>query len=624
MRERKKNPAVKRPDPAKRDMIYFSVHDFFGYLRAHATLSGIQRVQAGIALYAMEHEPERSGFILNDLEREAEDGEFLMLDHAAFRAAIDYAASANVNHQRLRDLLERSEKKAVPVRPGPGETIIILGSFWGHGNRVDRYVTPKRNGVSIGVYVYDIIPITHPEYCQEALVWDFSLAVCEMGVLADFIFTISDYSGEMLGRFFNENGGRDVPIATVPLAHTLAMPDKSERHWPSALAGIKDRPIVGYISTVEGRKNHIYVVNAWKQLVAEGVDVPDLVFVGRPGWRIAGLVDLLEGTKNLGGRVHIVHDLTDAELNSVYSACLFTVFTSFVEGWGLPVGESLVHGVPCVASAVSSIPEVGGDFVDYVDPLDIRGGIEAFRKLIVDGEYLQARKKHIAEEFEPRSWKDVGRDFFQKTKEAAEAGHVARDIRPMLLPGRKFDFGEFFRGDMSIQDYLPSPMRLSLAGSFYALEEHGAWMIGRFGEICFFTGLAEGTDIDVRLHLHTTFDCSQEEKVAVGLRTKERRSRAFEKYALAPNLLIHCNVRGKVGPEGLCRIAIELSGLPGPRPPDMRLFGIGVSAVGYAPSSDHRLREELAESFAFNDITPIADLLTPLASVVLKRAIARA
>ena len=51
---------------------------------------------------------------------------------------------------------------------------------------------------------------------------------------------------------------------------------------------------------------------------------------------------------------------TDRELAWLYGRAAFTVFPSLAEGWGLPIGESLWFGKPCVASDATSMPEVGG------------------------------------------------------------------------------------------------------------------------------------------------------------------------------------------------------------------------------------------------------------------------
>jgi glycosyltransferase involved in cell wall biosynthesis len=57
-------------------------------------------------------------------------------------------------------------------------------------------------------------------------------------------------------------------------------------------------------------------------------------------------------------------------LNTLYRNCLFTVFPSTIEGYGLPAAESMAYGKFCLASNATSIPEAAGIFADYFDPLD--------------------------------------------------------------------------------------------------------------------------------------------------------------------------------------------------------------------------------------------------------------
>lgn len=60
--------------------------------------------------------------------------------------------------------------------------------------------------------------------------------------------------------------------------------------------------------------------------------------------------------------------LTDEELRVAYSGAIALVYPSRYEGFGLPVAEAMACGCPVITAAVSSIPEVGGDAVLYVDP----------------------------------------------------------------------------------------------------------------------------------------------------------------------------------------------------------------------------------------------------------------
>ncbi len=47
----------------------------------------------------------------------------------------------------------------------------------------------------------------------------------------------------------------------------------------------------------------------------------------------------------------------DATLEEAYAAAAFTVYPSVAEGFGLPVGESVARGVPCICSGRGALGE---------------------------------------------------------------------------------------------------------------------------------------------------------------------------------------------------------------------------------------------------------------------------
>ncbi len=579
-----------------KNVYLFSLQDMFFYLGVHSTMSGIQRVQAGITLALMEMPDVDVGFILTDFSELLENGSFWLMQNSDVKAMIEYAASAQVDHSRLRKLLAACEHSATPVFAGTDNTIVLSGAFWGLNNTIDRYLPAKRAGARLAAYIYDIIPISHPEFCEAELTREFITGIGELCLICDYILTISDYTRTILDKFLAENGVRKVPTATVPLAHSLTGPPGDIQVWPKSMQKLRGREFVTYVSTIEGRKNHAYVVNVWRKLIEQGVDVPDLVFVGRKGWRINGLLDLLDGTRNLGGRVHIVHDLTDAELNAVYENSLFTVFTSFVEGWGLPVGESLLHHIPCVASDTSSIPEVGGDFVDYVDPESIQTGVDVIGRMITDRAYLGSRKQNIVDNFKPRGWDDVARLFVEQMKAHADLP-IAPALLPTLAEGLQFRPGDLREIRAALIGYITTPSRLMIAENFYGPERWGAWMRGRYGEISFQTSLPEGTAITAYVGLNAAPWCNACHTTLYFAGRRGAEARAIPGVEIEENGLFRLS--GEVGPDGVCRVAIDVEGdyeLPLGEPRD---FVLGLTGIGYARRSNLEARADLLESFTF-------------------------
>ncbi len=75
------------------------------------------------------------------------------------------------------------------------------------------------------------------------------------------------------------------------------------------------------------------------------------------------------------------------------------------------MAESLKHGKFCVSSNSSSLPEVGGDLVDYFDPADEDGAFARIERVLFEPGYLAAREAHIRMNYRPPSWADCARDL---------------------------------------------------------------------------------------------------------------------------------------------------------------------------------------------------------------------
>ncbi|MFI5091233.1 MAG: glycosyltransferase [Terriglobales bacterium] len=84
--------------------------------------------------------------------------------------------------------------------------------------------------------------------------------------------------------------------------------------------------------------------------------------------------------------------------------CLFTLFPSLYEGWGLPVTESLAHGKPCLISNRSALPEAGDTFARYFDPENLLDAYQMIRAAIEDLDELRIWTARIVREFQPVSW----------------------------------------------------------------------------------------------------------------------------------------------------------------------------------------------------------------------------
>jgi glycosyltransferase involved in cell wall biosynthesis len=115
----------------------------------------------------------------------------------------------------------------------------------------------------------------------------------------------------------------------------------------------------------------------------------------------------LEQDPEIQGDFILLHNVSDVELSLLYKNCLFTVFPSLYEGWGLPIAESLANGKFCIAGTGSSLPEVGDKFCDYIDPWNVPAWTEILKKYILNPSELYERNELIRQQYVSPRWSDT-------------------------------------------------------------------------------------------------------------------------------------------------------------------------------------------------------------------------
>ena len=122
-----------------------------------------------------------------------------------------------------------------------------------------------------------------------------------------------------------------------------------------------------FLGTLEPRKNIQRLLLAYEQV---GDKSAPLVITGGLGWKYNELLDLIRDHP-MASRIHVTGFVEDKDLPALLSAAEFLVYPSLLEGFGLPVLESMACGTPVLTSNVSSLPEVAGDAAYLVDPLSV-------------------------------------------------------------------------------------------------------------------------------------------------------------------------------------------------------------------------------------------------------------
>jgi glycosyltransferase involved in cell wall biosynthesis len=317
----------------------------------------------------------------------------------------------------VRDLLElalRPRRFRSAVRPG--DILVMLGASWSVPGYAQRIAAAKaRYGIRFAALVYDMIPIENEDLVERHHTLQFQKWLAETVPIADALLTISKYSRHALLEYARAAGWTMPPVEVIRLGGEWSPRPLARRGGQPGLrpAGPLHLPprYVLFVSTIEIRKNHRLLVRAWRRLIERhGADaVPVLVFAGKVGWMVDDLLADLSASDWLGGKVEHRPGLSDTELDVAYGRCLFTLFPSVAEGWGLPVAESLAHGKFCLASNRTSIPEVGGGLIDYFDPADDDGVVAKIEWLLFEPGYLAAREARLRAQYRPGTWADCAR-----------------------------------------------------------------------------------------------------------------------------------------------------------------------------------------------------------------------
>lgn len=109
--------------------------------------------------------------------------------------------------------------------------------------------------------------------------------------------------------------------------------------------------------------------------------------------------------------------LDTLELELLYASADVLLYCSLYEGFGIPLLDSFLVGVPVITSNVSSMPEVGGDAVLYVDPLDLEDIKEKLRLVLEDKDLKANMIKKGFEQVKKFSWEKAAEqtaDIYRK------------------------------------------------------------------------------------------------------------------------------------------------------------------------------------------------------------------
>jgi len=235
----------------------------------------------------------------------------------------------------------------------------------------------------------DIIPLTHPEYDTPRATALHERRVATLAAHACHVFTISEATREALHRRVPQ---ARFTSSTVHLGPGLSPPARLARF---------DRPTFVHLSSIDRRKNLPLLLHLWRDLVAEP-DPPALLVIGRRG-NDATALEMLDRCQAIRPHVTATGSLGDDAVAERLAGARALLSPSFAEGFGLPLAEARLLGVPAVASDIPAHREVGGPSTLLLSPLDGPAWRDAILRLARDDQH---REELAGRVLPPASWED--------------------------------------------------------------------------------------------------------------------------------------------------------------------------------------------------------------------------
>lgn len=295
--------------------------------------------------------------------------------------------------------------------PRSGDIIIAAGTLWVF-NYLKHINTAKSfRTITFIAVIYDIIPLVCPEFTNPHAQQTFQRYIADLSAITDMVYCISDSTSRDLTRYLSQNAMRLPTLQRLVLGSDIVQ--KSPDYLSPLHQQVKPGAFVLCVCTLEPRKNHALLFNVWRTLYeTDRENLVPLVLVGKLGWNSKDLVNMIGQSNRLyPEHIKIFCDVADEDLAWLYTNCLFSVYPSYYEGWGLPIAESLAYGKVCIASDSSSMNEVGPGLAELIDPLDQLGWIQRIRQYLRHPEYLKDRENIIKSVYTAPNWHDSMQEF---------------------------------------------------------------------------------------------------------------------------------------------------------------------------------------------------------------------
>ena len=235
----------------------------------------------------------------------------------------------------------------------------------------------RRNGAQVQFMVYDLLCLLMPQHFPPGAAVNFDQWL-DVVAESDGAVCISRAVAKELADWAKQEGRKGCRPLTIHWFHLGADVDHAQpTHGlpldaEAALAQLRTRPTFLMVGTLEPRKGHEQVLDAFEQLWQSGTNV-NLVIVGKQGWMVDQLSHRLRNHEQRDKHLFWLEGISDEYLEKVYKVSTCLIAASYGEGFGLPLIEAAQHKIPIIARDIPVFREVAGPHAFYFDATTAEG-----------------------------------------------------------------------------------------------------------------------------------------------------------------------------------------------------------------------------------------------------------
>lgn len=251
--------------------------------------------------------------------------------------------------KNFRSLFVKSASKfeaAASLDVKDKDVVLLLDATWNYSpwNEVTRF---RSQGASIVQVVYDLIPLTNPEFFTYDLTNSFRAWFKLISIHCDALYCISNtVVNKVSDRLAGENYVRVKAVKQLYLGHDFSRDNE-------IVSDITRKPGLTFITvgTIEPRKNHQFILEAFENIWSQKENYEiNWIIVGRLGWKSDYIYKVLKNHPESNVRLFYYENASDELLLSLYGISDCAIIASSDEGYGLPIIESLHNKCKVIAS----------------------------------------------------------------------------------------------------------------------------------------------------------------------------------------------------------------------------------------------------------------------------------